>query len=152
MAYPIKGLYQLEGKITTQFCNLLHWRWAWTLHTTFKLFDFQSKWQAKDSQIGGTNKDYVFYTRKQVCSRCFDFNNVGSIEGGNELGYLVFIEVAKWDHCNSAQSKKKWKYLSQTSSNQPWSSLFEAMGARERRLYWDQEKDPKQEGENDCRC
>jgi hypothetical protein len=26
------------------------------------------------------------------------------------------------------------------------------MGARERRIYWDQEEDPKQERENDCGC
>lgn len=83
---------------------------------------------------------------------CFNFNDVGSRKGGSELGCLVFIEVVKWNHFNLTQSKKNWKYLSQTSSDHYWWSLFQAVGARERIIYWDQEEDPKQEREDDCGC
>jgi hypothetical protein len=41
--------------------------------------------------------------------------------------------------------QENWKYLSRTNSDHYWSSLFEIVGARERRIYWDQEEDPKQE-------
>jgi hypothetical protein len=48
------------------------------------------------------------------------------------------------------QGKKNWEYISQTSFDYHWSSLLEVMGARERRVYWDQEEKPKQGGEDDC--
>ncbi len=81
---------------------------------------------------------------------CFDFNNVSSREGEGELGYLVFLEVTKWNYCNLAQGMENWEYISQTNFDHYWSSLLEVVGAKERKLYWDQEEDLKQEGEDDC--
>ncbi len=50
------------------------------------------------------------------------------------------------------QGRKNWKYINQINFDHYWSSLFEAMGARKKRIYWDQEEDPKQEREDDCGC
>lgn len=38
---------------------------------------------------------------KEICSRCFDFNNFSNKEGEGKLGYLVFPKVVECDHCNS---------------------------------------------------
>ncbi len=60
-----------------------------------RILDCQNKWQAEGCQTRSINGDHVFQTKKQVCFRCFDFNNVGSKEGEGELGCLVFPKVAK---------------------------------------------------------
>ncbi len=58
-------------------------------------YDCQSKRQEEGSHTRSIDRDYVFQTRKQVCSRCFCFNNNGNKERGSKLGCLVFIEVAR---------------------------------------------------------
>ncbi len=45
---------------------------------------------------------------------------------------------------------ENWEYISQTNFDHYWSSLLEAVGTKEKKVYWDQEEDPKQEGEDDC--
>jgi hypothetical protein len=55
----------------------------------------------------------------------------------DELGRLVFPKVAKWNHYNLTKGKENWEYISQTNFNHYWSSFLKAMGAIERKVYWD---------------
>ncbi len=50
------------------------------------------------------------------------------------------------------QGTENREYINWTNFDHYWSLLLELVRARERRVYWDQEQDPKQEGEDDCRC
>jgi hypothetical protein len=48
-------------------------------------------------------------------------------------------------------NKENWEYISRTNFDYHWSSLLEVMGAKKRKVYWDQkEEELRQEGEDDC--
>ncbi len=48
------------------------------------------------------------------------------------------------------QDRENWEYISRTNFDHYWSLLVEVVGTKERKVYWDREKEPKQEREDDC--
>ncbi len=115
-------------------------------HSGYLIAKANGRW--KVARLEALTKIMFFRQGNKICSSCLNFNNVNGRKGEGELGCLVFLEVAKWDHCNSAHGRENWEYIIRTSFNHYWSSFLEAVGTIERKVYQDQEEDQKQ-GEND---